>query len=84
MNIVNAVEYAKEVGAKVFGIVGKPDGTTAKLADECVVVKAPQERLTPHVEGYQAVLWHLLVTHPEVASKSGTWESIEKSDLAEV
>jgi D-sedoheptulose 7-phosphate isomerase len=76
MNIVNAVEMAKAVGANVYGIVGSPDGTTAKLADVCVVVGAPPERRTPHVEAFQAVLWHLLVSHPSLAAQAGKWESL--------
>lgn len=76
MSIVEAVEQAKEVGATVLGIVGRPDGTTAELADHCIVVgPTPPERLTPHVESFQAVLWHLLVSHPALATRSGTWET---------
>lgn len=76
LNLVNAIELAREVGAAIFGIVGKDSGTTAQLSDVCVVVPAPAELLTPLVEGYQAVLWHLLVTHPELASRAGKWESV--------
>ena len=75
MNVVRAVELAKEVGASVFGIVGKPDGTTAQLADVCIVVAAPAERRTPHLESFQAVLWHLLVSHPALAAQAGKWEA---------
>jgi D-sedoheptulose 7-phosphate isomerase len=77
MNVVRAVELAKEVGASVFGIVGKPDGTTAQLADVCIVVAAPAERRTPHVESFQAVLWHLLVSHPALAAATAKWEAVE-------
>jgi D-sedoheptulose 7-phosphate isomerase len=76
MNLVGAVELAKEAGAAVYGIVGKPDGATAKLADACVVVGAPPERVTPHVEGMQAIVWHLLVSHPALAAKPGKWEHV--------
>lgn len=77
MSVVRAVELARERGALVLGVVGKPDGTTAKLADHCVVVgPVPPERLTPHVEAFQAVIWHLLVSHPALARRSGTWERI--------
>jgi D-sedoheptulose 7-phosphate isomerase len=75
-NIARAVELAKDVGATVLGIVGRSDGTTAQLADVAIVVEAPPERITPHVEGFQAVLWHLLVTHPALASRAGTWETV--------
>lgn len=77
MSLVNAVELAREVGAAVFGVVGRPDGVTARLADVCVVVTgSPAERLTPHTEAFQAVVWHLLVSHPALAQRPGTWESI--------
>lgn len=74
-NLIRAVELAKEIGATVFGIVGRESGVTAQLADLAIVVPAPAERITPHVEGFQAVLWHLLVTHPVLATQVGTWES---------
>lgn len=76
MNLVRAVELAKEVGASVYGIVGRPNGVTAQEADVCVVVSAPPERTTAHVEGFQAVLWHLLVSHPALEAQAGKWESL--------
>jgi D-sedoheptulose 7-phosphate isomerase len=76
MNIVNAVELAVEVGADVFGVVGRGDGATARSATAVVVVPAPAERLTPHVEAFQAVVWHLLVSHPALAAQAGKWESV--------
>jgi D-sedoheptulose 7-phosphate isomerase len=77
LSIVNAVELARERRALVLGIVGRAEGATARLADLCVVVpKVPPRRLTPHVEAFQAVLWHLLVSHPALALREGTWESI--------
>lgn len=77
MSLVNAVELAKEVGADVFGIVGRREGVTAQLADACIVVQgAPAARLTPHTEAFQAVVWHLLVSHPALAQQQTTWESI--------
>ena len=78
MNIVNALEYGKEAGAKIYGIVGSPDGTTAQLADVAIVVNAPNDRRTPHVESFQAILWHLLVSHPALAAQDGKWESLTK------
>lgn len=77
MNLVTAVEHGREVGALVLGIVGKPDGATAQLADHVVVVPSPDARRTPHVESFQAVLWHLLVSHPALAAQAGKWESLE-------
>ncbi len=84
MSLVNAVELAKEVGAGVFGIVGRREGVTAQLADVCIVVEgAPAARLTPHTEAFQAVVWHLLVSHPALAQKATTWETIvEESSSA--
>lgn len=74
-NVVRALGLARAVGASIYGIVGRADGATAELADVCVVVEAPPARITPHVEGFQAVLWHLLVTHPQLAVQAGTWEA---------
>ena len=77
LSLVEAVELAKKVGATVLGIVGKEDGATAQLADVCLVVRPPDaERLTPHVEEFQAVVWHLLVSHPTLAARVGKWESV--------
>ena len=77
LNVVAAVEHAKEVGAQVVGIVGRREGTTAALGD-CVIVLdcCPTDLMTPLVEGWQAVLWHLLVSHPLLGLKPGTWESM--------
>lgn len=83
MNLVHAVEEAKAVGATVCGIVGKSTGTTAQMADICIVIHAPKYRVTPHVESFQAVLWHLLVTHPALAEKPGTWEAIANDTIAQ-
>jgi D-sedoheptulose 7-phosphate isomerase len=76
LNLVHAMELADEVGARVLAFVGKPDGAAARLADIAIVVPAPPERLTPHVEGLQAILWHLLVSHPTLATAPGKWESV--------
>ncbi len=76
MNLVLAVELASELGADVFGVVGRSDGATAKHASVVVVVPAPAARLTPHVEAFQAVVWHLLVSHPALALQAGKWESV--------
>lgn len=77
MNVVHAVELAKERGATVCGLVGDARGTTAQLADAAIVIPAPSKLRTPLVESFQAVLWHLLVTHPSLATGPGKWESIE-------
>ncbi len=76
LNLVHAVELAHEVGARVLALVGRSEGVAAQLADAAIVISAPAERLTPHVEGFQAVLWHLLVSHPSLATSPGKWESV--------
>lgn|SRR5438128_6257817 len=79
-NIVAAVEYAKSVGASVIGIVGRDGGYTAKRADACIIIPAVHpDRITPHTEAFQAVVWHLLVSHPAVQRAATHWESISKS-----
>ena len=81
MSLVNSIELARERGALIVGIVGKDDGVTAREADHCIVVRgAPLDRLTPHTEAFQAVVWHLLVSHPSLSMRPGTWESINASD----
>jgi D-sedoheptulose 7-phosphate isomerase len=75
-NLVAALDLAREVGARIYGIVGRPDGEAARVADACVVVPAPAERLTPHVEAFQAVVWHLIVSHPRLSAHIGKWESL--------
>jgi D-sedoheptulose 7-phosphate isomerase len=76
VNLVRAVELAKEVGAKVFGVVGRDGGYTAHSADAAVVVPPlVPERVTPHTEGLCAVLWHLLVSHPALKTTATKWEA---------
>jgi D-sedoheptulose 7-phosphate isomerase len=76
VNLVNAIELARQVGALIYGIVGSPDGTLAQLADVAIVIDAPPELKTPLVESFQAVVWHALVCHPELAVQAGHWESL--------
>ncbi len=83
MSLVRAIDLAREVGATVFGIVGRHDGETATHADICLVVDVPAARRTPHVESFQAIAWHLLVSHPALARRAGTWESIESGASAD-
>jgi D-sedoheptulose 7-phosphate isomerase len=77
VNLVRSLELAKSVGAKVFGIVGRDGGFTKQVADACVLIPtvAP-ERTTPHTEGFAAVVWHLLVSHPELQRAPTKWESV--------
>jgi len=80
VNIVNAVNLAREVGAIVLGIVGRDGGHTAKYGDIVIVVPTVEPTLvTPLTESFQAVFWHLLVSHPIVATRLTRWESVEKT-----
>jgi len=75
-NLVAALRFAKTVGAKVIGVVGRDGGYTASVADACVLIPTVNpDHVTPHVEAFQAVVWHLLVTHPEVKVRQTKWES---------
>jgi len=77
VNLVRALEHAREVGAKIFGIVGRDGGTTRQLAEACVVIPTvAAERITPHTEGMAAVVWHLLVSHPDLQRTPTKWESL--------
>jgi D-sedoheptulose 7-phosphate isomerase len=76
-NLVAAIEYAKSVGARVAGIVGRDGGHTRQAADACIVVPTVNpQHVTPHTEAFQAVLWHLLVTHPALKAAETKWESM--------
>ncbi len=82
VNLVRALELAKERGAKVFGIVGRDGGYTKQVADACVLVPVvSSDRITPHTEGFCAVLWHLLVSHPKLQAAKTKWESVEIAEL---
>jgi D-sedoheptulose 7-phosphate isomerase len=76
-NLVSAIDYARSVGSRVVGIVGRDGGYTAKVADACVVIPtANPDRVTPHSEAFQAVVWHLLVSHPLLKQAQTKWESM--------
>ncbi len=76
MNIVRALELAKAVGARICGIVGRDGGHTAEVADACVIVPTVHaETVTPHTEAFQAVVWHLIVSHPSLQRNEMKWES---------
>ncbi len=80
VNLVRSMELAKERGAKIFGIVGRDGGTTKQLADACVVIPTiSPDRITPHTEGFCAVVWHLIVSHPKLAANPTKWESVVKA-----
>src|SRR6188474_821211 len=75
-NLVRALEYAKQVGASILGVVGRDGGYTAKVADAAVIVPTVNPaNVTPHAEAFQGVIWHLLVSHPAVRAAQTKWES---------
>jgi D-sedoheptulose 7-phosphate isomerase len=75
-NIVTALQHAKQVGAKILGIVGRDGGYTAKVADACVLIPTVNPNsITPHTESFHAVVWHLMVSHPKLKAMPTKWES---------
>lgn len=79
LNIVKSLKFAKDVGAKVCGIVGRNGGYTAQVADACVIIPSfNSETITPQTEGFQAVIWHLIVSHPKLQKFEMKWESMDK------
>lgn len=78
-NIVEALKFAKMNSAKVLGVVGRDGGYTAQVANACVIVPTVNpESITPHTEAFQAVIWHLLVSHPKLKANQTKWESAVK------
>jgi len=76
-NLVRALQYSKQVGASIFGVVGRNGGYTAQVADACVLIKvANPSSVTPHTEAFQALVWHLLVSHPRLKAAEMKWESL--------
>ena len=77
-NLVRALQCAKEVGAGVCGVVGRDGGFTAQVADVCVLVRVVNpQTITPHTEAFQALVWHLLVSHPKLKAADMKWESVK-------
>jgi len=78
-NLVTALQYAKAVGAKIMGVVGRDGGFTARAADACVIIPTVnEETITPHSEAFQALIWHLLVSHPLLKENQTKWERVAK------
>jgi len=76
VNLVNALKYSKQIGAKIIGIVGRDGGYTAKVADACVIIPTVNEKtVTPQTEAFQAIIWHLLVSSPALQKSEMKWES---------
>jgi D-sedoheptulose 7-phosphate isomerase len=79
MNLVRALELAKEIGARIGAIVGRDGGFTATVADACVLIPTVSpERVTAHAEAFQAVVWHMLVAHPRLQAAPMRWESLAR------
>jgi D-sedoheptulose 7-phosphate isomerase len=77
-NLIRALEYAKRVGTRIIGVVGRNGGFTARVADACVVIPTVNpEHVTPHAEAFQAVVWHLIVSHPALRARPMKWESTQ-------
>jgi D-sedoheptulose 7-phosphate isomerase len=77
-NLIYALKYAKDVGAKIFGIVGRDGGYTSIVADACVIIPTVNHRtITPHTESFQSVVWHLIVSHPRMKIQEMKWESVK-------
>ena len=75
-NLVKALQHARDVGARITGVVGRDGGFTATVADVCLVVPTVNpQTITPHSEAFQAVIWHLLVSHPVLKARQTKWES---------
>ena len=78
VNLVKSLELAREVGAKVYGVVGRDGGYTKQVADACAIIPTVSpDRVTPHTEGFAAVVWHLLVSHPALQRNATKWESVK-------
>jgi D-sedoheptulose 7-phosphate isomerase len=77
VNLIEAIRLARKVGAKVFGIVGRDGGYTAQASDACVIIPSLNSAtVTPHAEAFQAVVWHLIVSHPALRANEMKWESV--------
>lgn len=77
-NLIEALKFAKQTGSKIVGVVGRDGGYTAKVADAAVVVPVVnKETITPHTEAFQGVIWHLIVSHPQLKHVQTKWESVK-------
>lgn len=79
VNIIKALIFAKKIGSKVVGIIGRKDGYTAKISKACIIIPTINKNsITPHTEAFHSVIWHLIVTHPKLKLNNTKWESISK------
>ena len=80
-NLIEAIRYSKIVGSKIVGIVGRDGGFTAKKANECIIILIINyKHITPHSESFQALIWHLIVSHPKLKKNNTKWESIRNKN----
>ena len=78
-NLVEALKYGKLIGCKLVGIVGRDGGYTSKVSDACIIIPTVNEKtITPHTEAFQAVVWHLMISHPKLKLNETKWESVSK------
>ena len=78
VNILQSLELGKKLGTRICGVVGRDGGYTAQVADACVIIPPINpETVTPHTESFQAVIWHLLVSHPDLQRYEMKWESVK-------
>ena len=83
-NLVEALKYGKSIGCKIIGVVGRDGGYTSKVANACVIIPTVNEKtITPHTEAFQAVVWHLIVSHPKLKLNETKWESVLKKKINE-
>jgi D-sedoheptulose 7-phosphate isomerase len=76
-NLVRALQYGRDIGATILGVVGRDGGFTAKVGDAvCIIPTVNPEAITPHSEAFQAVVWHLLVSHPDLKVRQTKWEGV--------
>jgi len=84
-NLVKALQYAREMGATICGVVGRDGGFTRKVADACLVIPTVNaQTVTPHTEAFQAMVWHLMVSHPALMVSEMKWESVGTHPVAAV
>jgi D-sedoheptulose 7-phosphate isomerase len=77
-NLVSALKYARDMQAQIIGVVGRDGGYTAQVADACVIIPTVNpDHITPHTEAFQAIIWHLLVSHPDLKATQTKWESVK-------
>jgi len=78
VNLIRALDYSKEIGAKIFGIVGRDGGYTAKVADACLMIPTVNpDTITPHTESFQSLFLHIIVSHPSLKVSEMKWESVK-------